>query len=108
MSVFDVLLGPRSATELTLIAQPIAPLVEHDQALRNISDSLLATLDTFLRHNGHLEGAATELGVHRHTMRNRIAKIGQMTGQELDNADTRAQLLLAIRARELLRIAGEN
>jgi purine catabolism regulator len=41
-------------------------------------------------------------------MRNRIAKIGQMTGQELDNADTRAQLLLAIRARELLRIAGEN
>ncbi|MGY4651350.1 PucR family transcriptional regulator [Mycobacterium sp. URHB0021] len=106
MNVFDVILGPRTAEELTLMTQAIAPLVEHDRTQTNTADSLLTTLEGFLRHNGHMEGAATELGVHRHTMRNRVAKIAQLTGQDLHNADTRAHLLLAIRARELLRITA--
>jgi purine catabolism regulator len=101
LGVFDVILGTRDADELQLIAAPIAALVaDHD----NLSgtDSLLSTLEAFLRHNGHLEAAAAELGVHRHTMRNRIAKIGRLTGRDLHSADTRAQLLLAIRAHEMM------
>jgi purine catabolism regulator len=104
MGVFDVVLGSRSADELRLISRPISPLVEHDRTINSTADSLLATLESFLRHNGHMEGAATELGVHRHTMRNRMARISQLTGQELASADARAELLLAIRARDLLLI----
>ncbi|MUL50094.1 PucR family transcriptional regulator [Mycobacterium sp. CBMA293] len=104
--LFDVILGARGATELELIMSPIAPLVDYDELLNNPSDSLLSTLESYLRHNGHLEGAAAELGVHRHTIRNRIAKIGQLTHEDLHSADTRAQLLLAIRAREMLTIVS--
>jgi purine catabolism regulator len=104
MSVFDVILGQRSPEELALMTQPISVLIEHDLTLSNSADSLLKALESFLRHNGHVEGAATELGVHRHTMRNRIAKIAALTEHDLNNADSRAQLLLALRARELLQI----
>ena len=43
-----------------------------------------------------------ELDVHRHTMRNRLARIGALIGADLHSADTRAELWLAIKARELL------
>ena len=39
--------------------------------------------------------AAGELGIHRHTMRNRIRRIGELLDGDLDSADTRAQLWLA-------------
>ncbi len=67
-----------------MLTQPIAALVEHDGA-----DGLLTALAAFLRCNGHVEGAAAELGVHRHTMRNRIAKISALTRHDLNDADTR-------------------
>ncbi|TGD89422.1 PucR family transcriptional regulator [Mycolicibacterium sp. CH28] len=104
LGLFDLILGTRSAEELSLVAQPIATLVDHDRDPSASNDSLLATLDSYLRHNGQLEGAAAELSIHRHTLRNRIVKISQLTGQDLHSADARAQLLLAIRAREMLLI----
>ncbi|OBB24133.1 hypothetical protein A5792_30425 [Mycolicibacterium peregrinum] len=104
IGLLDVILGGRSAEELHLITEPIAALVEQDKAVNGSSDGLLVTLESYLRHNGHLEGAAAELGIHRHTMRNRVAKITQLTRQDLQSPDVRAQLLLAIRARELLQI----
>ncbi|QZH57881.1 PucR family transcriptional regulator ligand-binding domain-containing protein [Mycolicibacterium farcinogenes] len=104
IGLFDVILGGRSADELRLIAEPVAPLVDQDTSPNGTGDGLLTTLESYLRHNGHLEGAAAELGIHRHTMRNRVAKIAQLTRRDLQSPDVRAQLLLAIRARELLRI----
>ncbi|MDH6197009.1 purine catabolism regulator [Mycobacterium frederiksbergense] len=104
IGLLDVILGGRSPEELRLITEPIAALVEQDKGANGTGDGLLVTLESYLRHNGHLEGAAAELGIHRHTMRNRVAKITQLTGQDLQSPDFRAQLLLAIRARELLQI----
>ena len=52
--------------------------------------------------NGQVETAAATLGIHRHTMRNRLKRIGELTGSDLQSADTRAAMWLAIKARALL------
>ncbi|MCG7592589.1 PucR family transcriptional regulator [Mycobacterium sp. PSTR-4-N] len=88
----DVLLAGRTAAELAVLAAPLTAL----------SVDLVATLEAYLRHNGHLEGAATATGVHRHTLRHRMRRIGDALDDDLDDADTRTRLWLAIRARQLL------
>lgn len=93
LGVFDAILGDRSPDELSVLCDVLGPLDGHD---------LLPTLTEFLERNGHLENAAAALGVHRHTMRNRLGRIAEILGCNLDSADIRAQLLLAVRAREIL------
>jgi purine catabolism regulator len=97
LGAFDVILGDRTPDELAVIGGVLRPLDGHD---------LLPTLTAFLEHNGHLENAAAALGVHRHTMRNRLGRIAELLGGGLDSADTRARLLLAVRAREIRRSDG--
>ena len=92
LGAFGVILAGRSAGELEILCQPLSPL----------DSGLVATLRAYLGHNGHVENAAVELDVHRHTMRNRLARIGALIGADLHSADTRAELWLAIKARELL------
>ncbi|MCC6227496.1 MAG: PucR family transcriptional regulator ligand-binding domain-containing protein [Microthrixaceae bacterium] len=92
LGVFEAILGDRTPDELTVLCDVLRPLEGHD---------LVPTLTEFLQNNGHLENAAAALGVHRHTMRNRLGRITELLGCSLESADTRAQLLLAIRAREI-------
>ena len=75
----------------------LAPLVEHDATSRG---ELIASLRAWLAHNGQWDPAASALGVHRHTLRHRVAKVGQLLGRDLDAADTRAELWLALRLRD--------
>ena len=60
---------------------------------------LLPSLEAFLQHNGSWEGAARALGIHRHTLRARIARVEALTGLDLDDAESRVLLLLAILSR---------
>ena len=76
----------------------LAPLVDHDATGRG---ELIASLRAWLAHNGQWDPAAAALGVHRHTLRHRIAKVGRLLGRDLDAADTRAELWLALRLRDL-------
>ncbi|WP_433609758.1 PucR family transcriptional regulator [Prescottella agglutinans] len=71
----------------------ITPLADHD---RDHGTELVASLRAFLEANGHWESAAGALGVHRHTLRSRIAKIESLLDCRLDVARVRAELLLAI------------
>ncbi|GAB2662929.1 PucR family transcriptional regulator [Prescottella soli] len=71
----------------------ITPLADHD---RDQGTDLVASLRAFLEANGHWESAANALGVHRHTLRSRIAKIESLLDCRLDVARVRAELLLAI------------
>ncbi len=86
-------------------------------ALRAFADSLLAPLDAydagqggelrtsllaFLQHNARWESAATELFVHRHTLRYRMRKVEELTGRDLGSSFDRMEFWLALRARELL------
>jgi purine catabolism regulator len=66
---------------------------------------LVRTLTTFLEHNGHWEAAAAALHVHRHTVRNRIATVEELTGRRLGSAHDRQELWLALRARDLARMS---
>ena len=68
---------------------------------------LLRTLSTFLETNGAWEPAAAALQVHRHTVRNRIARVEQITGKRLDTAQDRFELWLALRVRDLARGEGQ-
>lgn len=101
LDVFGVLLGGRGNAELRVLAGPLEPLVEQ-------GEELLAALVAFLTHNGQIEAAATGLGIHRHTMRNRIQRITELLADDVQSADTRTQLWLAIRARNYLLSGAEQ
>ncbi len=103
LDVLGVVLGIRDRGELELLAHSLNPL-DSDDADR----SLLDTLEAFLRCNGQVETAATKLNIHRHTMRNRLRRIGELTGCDLQSADTRAAMWLAIKARELLAVSAHR
>ncbi|MGV9255213.1 PucR family transcriptional regulator ligand-binding domain-containing protein [Streptomyces sp. NPDC003697] len=63
------------------------------------SGSLTRTLTTWLDSGSSWEETARRLSLHRHTVRNRLDKIMQLTGRRLDNGDDRFDLWLAVRAR---------
>lgn len=62
---------------------------------------LLSTLTAYLRHRGRVEPAAAELGVHRNTMRHRLALVADVAGVDVDDPDVAAHLWLALRERGL-------
>ncbi|MCV7319706.1 PucR family transcriptional regulator [Mycolicibacterium confluentis] len=91
---FGALLGGRSTAELQMLAAPLQALGDDRE--------LIATLTAFLRYNGQVEAAAADLDVHRHTLRNRLRRIMALLGDDLESADMRTQLWLAVKADRLL------
>ena len=78
-------------------AGTLRPLAAADRS------TLLSTLRAWLAHNGQWDAAAAELGVHRHTVRARIARAGELIGKDLtaaDSADARMELWLALRVHD--------
>ncbi|MEC3980644.1 PucR family transcriptional regulator [Amycolatopsis sp. H20-H5] len=71
----------------------LAPLREHDESGRG---DLVDSLRVWLEHHGHWDLAAARLGVHRHTLRNRITRVEELTGRSLDSPGVRAELWLAL------------
>jgi len=55
----------------------------------------------YLRHRGHWEAAANELGVHRNTLRHRIGTSMRVMDVDLDDPDVASTVWLALRARGL-------
>jgi purine catabolism regulator len=74
----------------------LAPLRRHDETGRG---DLVASLYCWLEHHGHWDLAATHLGVHRHTLRNRMDKVEALIGRGLASPGVRAELWLALNAR---------
>ncbi|NLA66363.1 MAG: PucR family transcriptional regulator [Leucobacter sp.] len=72
----------------------LAPLRRHDA---KHDDDLEQSLMAWLAHHGQTSAAAAELGVHRHTLRARVATAAQLLQRDLDNPDTRAELWAAFR-----------
>ncbi|WP_457255155.1 PucR family transcriptional regulator [Pedococcus sp. P5_B7] len=60
------------------------------------NEELLATLRSFLRHHGSRASVAKELGVHRNTVRNRIAQIEEAVGGSLDDPQVRVDAWVAL------------
>ena len=62
---------------------------------------LLETLRVFIAASGARERIAAELGVHRHTVRARLAKIEKLLGRDLSRAETRQAVSMALELAEL-------
>lgn len=61
--------------------------------------ALVQTLATWLELGGSAEETAQRLGVHRHTVRNRLDRAEALTGRSLAEPATRYELWLALQAR---------
>ncbi|HWN33159.1 MAG TPA: PucR family transcriptional regulator ligand-binding domain-containing protein [Pseudonocardia sp.] len=92
------LLPPDTAAEFAAaLLRPLRADAEPGAARRG---DLLRSLKVWLAHHGQWDPAASELGVHRHTLRNRMQKVERLLGRELDAPDLRAELWLALRLDE--------
>ena len=71
----------------------LRPLNQRPEAERTV---LLDSINVWLAHNCAWDPAAKQLGVHRHTLRNRIAAVEQLLGLDLDRFADRAELWAAV------------
>ncbi|MGW4483399.1 PucR family transcriptional regulator [Amycolatopsis sp. NPDC004368] len=80
------------------LLEPVAAQAFSAELLAPLRDraELEESLRCWLENHGHWDRAATQLGVHRHTLRNRISKAAELLGQDLDSPGTRAELWLAL------------
>lgn len=62
-------------------------------------EALLDTLHAWLLERRSVEATAERMGVHRHTVRNRMQRIVQITGHDLDGIDAQTELWLALKVR---------
>jgi sugar diacid utilization regulator len=91
-----MLLGLHDRTVLRRFADDIlGPLRSHDG---EHGTELERTLRTFLGNDGQWSTTAGALYVHVNTLRNRIAKIGELTGRDVSRLEDRVDLFLAIEA----------
>ncbi|MFD7102366.1 PucR family transcriptional regulator [Streptomyces celluloflavus] len=67
--------------------------------LADNGEELVATLAAWLESGGAWDATSRRLGVHRHTVRNRLDKAMDLTGRRLDDPDDRFDLWLATRIR---------
>ncbi|WP_030041352.1 PucR family transcriptional regulator [Streptomyces resistomycificus] len=81
------------------VDRAIGPVRDHDNRSK---PPLLPTLETYLAHAGRKAETARELHLNRQTLYNRLARIGELLGTDLDDPQTVLALSLALRARRLL------
>jgi purine catabolism regulator len=99
-SLYNLLLSLKNPAELQRFCMTwLADLIDYD--LQQHSD-LLETLQTYFANNGNTALTAKELKIHRNTLAYRLNRIAEITRLDLDDADVRLNLHLALKARELL------
>lgn len=76
-----------------LRGQVLGPLRESTPSSR---ERLVETLGAWLRHMGDRQAIAAELHVHPQTVRYRLAKLHELFGDDLDDPEMRARLMLAL------------
>ncbi|MFD9453121.1 PucR family transcriptional regulator [Streptomyces sp. NPDC059985] len=65
--------------------------------LAPLSPALRDTLRGWLAHHGGWDRTAAALGVHRNTVRQRVARCAELLDRDLDDPDTRMELWFALR-----------
>jgi purine catabolism regulator len=90
----ELLLGLPSASLEAFVDRVLGPTADSAWLV----DSLTALLDAGCRWSD----AATQLGVHRHTLRYRMDRLRQETGRHPDDPAQRMELWLAVKARQAL------
>jgi purine catabolism regulator len=106
LGTYRLLLSMTEPDALRAFAESLlAPIDRYD---RDHGGELASSLRAFLASNARWETAATELYVHRHTLRYRMRKVEELTGRDLSSSFDRMEFWLALRARELLAVQAEG
>lgn len=101
-----------------LVAENVFGLLASSQVADIARTRLRAQLETdpgrrrlreaavWLRHNGSWEPAARELGMHRHSLKSRVAELSTQLGLPLDTFQGRAELWVLLAAADLVPNTG--
>lgn len=82
----------------TFAQQIISPLAEYDRQHRG---SLVETIDAYFNHHANVSQTAESLFIHRNTLLYRLERIQELTGQDINQADMRLALHLALKLWQL-------
>ena len=92
-----------------VLGQPESDIeAQAERALGALADDeeryadLIKTLEAFMRLHGSVNAVARDLFLHRNTVRQRLRRIGQLTGANLSDPNDRLALQLALIGREAL------
>ncbi|MDI5976512.1 PucR family transcriptional regulator [Amycolatopsis magusensis] len=80
---------------LSLLPEESAALFA-ESLLSPLSADLVEALRCWLEEHGNNDAAATRLGIHRHTLRNRLRKVEALTGRNLSSPGVRAEFWVAL------------
>lgn len=89
---------------LGALLDPAEARAHAEALLAPLDGARTATLRAWLAHHGSWDRTAAALGVHRNTVRQRIARTAALLDRDLDDADTRMELWFALRALDI----GDN
>jgi purine catabolism regulator len=96
----------RNPEELELLrAQTVSALSAYD--VRHDTD-LLATLETFLVHDGSTTETAEAMNLHRHTVGYRLSRAHEVSGLSPYESDGRERLSLGLKAHQILEADGRR
>jgi purine catabolism regulator len=102
LGVYRLLLALRDGGQLTsFVERTLAPL----RADRRSGEKLIETLEAYLACNGNASQATERLHLHRNSLAYRLARASALLGRDLDDAETRLALELALRGRRVLEAA---
>lgn len=76
----------------------IGPLAEYDRRHRG---NLVETIDAYFNHHANVSQTAETLFIHRNTLLYRLERIQELTGQDINQADMRLALQLALKLWQL-------
>ena len=98
LGLTGLLAGVSDDRLVEFVNRHLGALVEHD---RTRNGTLIPTLKAYLEQ-GEQQAAARRLQVHPNTLRYRLDRIHEISGAELNDAETRLNLSVALRVQGLL------
>ncbi|MDF1515303.1 MAG: helix-turn-helix domain-containing protein, partial [Anaerolineae bacterium] len=100
MRLHNLLLSLRESSELAgFYESTLAPLEKYDS---EHDGQLALSLRAFFRHHGNISRTAEAINLHRNSLLYRLERINNITGLNLDEADDRFALQLALKLQPLL------
>lgn len=99
-SLFSLLSSVKNPDELRQFCNSwLSDLILYDEQQHS---DLLITLRVYFDNNGNTARTASRLSIHRNTLAYRLNRIAEITRLDLDDADVRLNLQLALKARQVL------
>ena len=100
LGIYRLLFHLRAYEDVRAFYQEVlGPLLEYDDRTQH---ELVQTLETYFACNGNLSRAARQLHLHRNSLLYRLERIGEVLHADLEDADTRLALQVALKMRHTL------